>query len=417
MIEKIIHSRISLFFIASIIPMLAISILIADLIFSFYALIFLIYVIQNKLYTVFNNKFFILFFTFYLFSVVSSLISENILFSLKSSFFYLRAIIFIGLMCFLLEKKNGLEDIFYKFLIITFIVIIIFGIVEYIQIYRDYQKQDLLSSARIRLKLFLTNELVLGSFLARFYGLYFALFLRKNFKSIYDKITFAAISTLTFIVVLHSGERTSLFFLFLIFVLSFFFLKINIKLKVLFLFLIVCIFSGSILLNSNIKSAVIFDSNNKIQFKKNEKIIVFTETHTGHYKTAWKMFKDKPIFGHGPKMFRIVCHDIKFTKNSAGCSTHPHNTYLQILAETGLAGFFFLILALFSLIFIFLKDFILYYFKKTVFLNNYQVVLSIVVLITLWPLSPSGNFFNNWLLITYSLPASFFVKEFFKKQV
>jgi O-antigen ligase len=24
------------------------------------------------------------------------------------------------------------------------------------------------------------------------------------------------------------------------------------------------------------------------------------------------MFKDKPIFGHGPKMFRVICKDEKY---------------------------------------------------------------------------------------------------------
>ena len=34
---------------------------------------------------------------------------------------------------------------------------------------------------------------------------------------------------------------------------------------------------------------------------------IFTPVHDSHLRTAYKMFQDKPIFGHGPKMFRIKC--------------------------------------------------------------------------------------------------------------
>ena len=36
------------------------------------------------------------------------------------------------------------------------------------------------------------------------------------------------------------------------------------------------------------------------------------------------------------------------------------------------------------------------------------------VLLVVWPFSPSGNFFNNWILIIYAFPISFYFNEFFK---
>ena len=56
-------------------------------------------------------------------------------------------------------------------------------------------------------------------------------------------------------------------------------------------------------------------------------------------KTAFNMFLDKPILGHGPKMFRVICKNEKYQVGIKPCDTHPHNFYIQLLAETGIIGF------------------------------------------------------------------------------
>ena len=51
-----------------------------------------------------------------------------------------------------------------------------------------------------------------------------------------------------------------------------------------------------------------------------------------HYSSAWKIFKDYPIFGVGTKNFRHVCYDPKY-KNiklaSQRCLTHPHQIHFH----------------------------------------------------------------------------------------
>ena len=78
------------------------------------------------------------------------------------------------------------------------------------------------------------------------------------------------------------------------------------------------------------------------------------------------------------------------------CSTHPHNTLMQILAETGFVGFIFYI---FGLFFVFFK--IIQYRKK--FDNHPKIFCflscSVAIIINLFPFLPNGNFFNNWMLI------------------
>ena len=124
---------------------------------------------------------------------------------------------------------------------------------------------------------------------------------------------------------------------------------------------------------------------------------------------------DNIIFGVGPKRFRKVCAEPKYNI-PLGCSTHSHNTYLQILAETGLIGFFFIVTLFFSLIYFSLKHFFIKTLKKKFFFNDFQVCLLSAFLITLWPFAPTGNFFNNWLNILYYLPIGFFLWSLNKKK-
>ena len=44
--------------------------------------------------------------------------------------------------------------------------------------------------------------------------------------------------------------------------------------------------------------------------------------------------------------------------------------------------------------------------KKIIF-SDYQIALMACLLITLWPLSPSQDFFNNWINVIYFLPIGF----------
>ena len=54
-------------------------------------------------------------------------------------------------------------------------------------------------------------------------------------------------------------------------------------------------------------------------------------------------------------------------------------------------------------------------FKEKRYLSDYQVCLLACLLITVWPLSPNGNFFNNWLAICYSLPVGFYLHSIYEK--
>ena len=145
------------------------------------------------------------------------------------------------------------------------------------------------------------------------------------------------------------------------------------------------------------------DEKNK---NENNGIYIFSMQHTHHYITAYRMFLDNKILGVGVKNFRHFCNDKKYEESIFSCSTHPHNNYIQILSETGLIGFLFLV-------------FILYYFCKYIFrhliyklkgkhyFSDFNICVISGIAIYLFPFAPTGNIFSNWLNIIMILNLPF----------
>ena len=415
MIKKIIEGEYILYIIASIIPLLTISIFIADLIYSLLAITFLIYLITNNFKLDYKNTFFLTSISFYFVCVISSSLSDDILFSLKSSLPLLRVFLFIFLLSYLISFKKNLVDVFYNFFLTTFSILLLYSFFQYIYEYNNLFKIDALNFQNIRLNLFFSDEEKVGSFLVRLYGLFLALHIIKKNKSNFQNIFFILLTSLCAIVILLSGERASSFFMIAFFFTCLVLLNIKFKIKLIYFSLISISFFILLSLNSNLSNRIIFDKNNQFNFSKYE-VIIFTKQHTAHYKAAAKMFLDKPYLGHGPKMFRILCSDKKYDStvgSKTSCSSHPHNTYLQLLAETGLVGALIFSLGFFYITYTLFKHFFMIVLYRKRNLTDYQIILSVTVLITFWPFSPAGNFFNNWLLIVYSLPLSFYINEFF----
>ena len=120
------------------------------------------------------------------------------------------------------------------------------------------------------------------------------------------------------------------------------------------------------------------------------------------------MFLEKPIIGQGPKMFRVLCHDVKFSNEDINtCSTHPHNLYMQLLGETGLLGLLFILILCISIIKLILNHIALFIKKREYLLSDFQICLIACLIMTLWPIIPSLNFFNNWMNVIFYLPVGF----------
>lgn len=147
--------------------------------------------------------------------------------------------------------------------------------------------------------------------------------------------------------------------------------------------------------------------------KKNKEYFVFSKAHEGHYKTALNIFLDNKVFGVGAKMFRMKCSDPKYY-SEFGCTTHPHNIVMQILAETGLIGLIFLIIAV---VYIYLKAFKI---GILILRNNFksshiiQFLLLVMMAQSFIFFLPSGQFFNNWNALIIYFPLGIYLKYVYK---
>ena len=102
-------------------------------------------------------------------------------------------------------------------------------------------------------------------------------------------------------------------------------------------------------------------------------------------------------------------HFIYYKKYANGCNTHPHNFYLQLLSETGIVGFSFIFLIFSYFVYLIIKYFYFSVVKKKKLLSNLQISLALGFLMTLLPIIPNGNFFNNWLNMIMFLPVGFYI--------
>jgi O-antigen ligase len=393
---------------SSIVPFLVTGPFIPDLILSSLSIWFLYYCIKKKIFKIFKNKYFLVFIIFWIICVLSSLLSDEILFSLKSSIFYIRIGIFALLISYLIDVNKKILDFFYYAIAITFLILVIDGFFQHFTGYNilGYSKYT------IRVSSFFGDEYILGSYLTRLSPLFFALFIvreKKNFESYFFFILLFLVSILIFL----SGERAAFFLSILSSVFIIFFIS-SYKYQRLLIFLISLIVIISILVKDSKFSDRFYHSivkDMRIENNNFSKILIFTQMHNSLYRTGFKMFLDQPILGHGPKLFRKKCNNIKYSTGVYPCSNHPHNFYIQLLAETGLIGFSFLFGLFIYFIYIVTNHiFRIYKYKEKLF-SDYQLCLLAGLLITIWPITSNGNFFSNYLVLTYSLQMGFFKKN------
>ena len=387
------------------------------------------FILKEKKLNLLNNKNLKLFLIFWVYIVCLSFFATDFLISFKSSFFYFRFGIYVLAIIYFLKVFSNSLNILYNIYRISILFVILDSIFQ-IFFGFDFFGLKTNNDDLMRISGPFGDKFILGSFLQKILPIFIYLILKEyeNIKKI--KVLDIIILILSLVIIYRSGDRAA-FGLIILYSFIFFLINKPLRSKMLIIFSFTLLISIFLTIqNPKIYERHFVDTIGQIKGKYFESFLekdisetklnfmLFSFHHQSHYSTALRMFLEKPVFGFGVKMFRFDCKEYQYKtpriiknkfgeyREAYGCSTHPHNTYFQLLSETGIVGF----LAVFYLFL-----FVLHKIIKFINLKEHKIypesALLIGIFINLWPLIPTGNFFNNWLSIIYYLPVAYYIYE------
>jgi O-antigen ligase len=332
----------------------------------------------------------------------------------EGSIFYFRYLFFALAVWYFLDHITNFSRCLLSTTLLCLIIVIIDGLYQYFVGVNIFGNEKWNS---FRLTGLFGNEPIIGRYIS-FLSIFTFLLIYKNFqlnkKMMTLSIIFLVISEVT---IFLTGERAPLFYisffsiLLLIFIPSF---RIYRIVGTIFTLIIITIILS---INPTAKERVIDNTIKEISETKLS-VLPYTELHERHYVSALKMFQNKPVFGVGTNLFRHVCHKEEYQYKSNSCTSHPHNFYIQLLAELGIIGFSFLFI---FYLFLLNKCLIqLYYIiidKKDKLISFDNFLIFMTLLVFWWPIIPHMSFFNNWNNILLMLPVGFLLKYLYGKRI
>lgn len=411
---------------------LAISIFFADLLASLSTLILIYIYLTQKNILFFNSikKEIFFFLSFFIIILTSLIISDYKNQSFLPSFFYFRYFFLSLSIFYILKKYSFINHLFFNFILLSIGIVVFDSLFQYLFGFNffGYEKVNFNKPGEMSyLTGFFDDEKKLGSYLVRFLPLLISLFY-FNKPKIPIKLELIIIFLIGVIIFLAS-ERTALFLLIVIY---FFYFLVSNKKIVFFIFSFV-IFTALIYTETHLtEKYFIFtmkqiglqkalNQHEKKKFKTEDLIRYYSVEHENLSYTGIQIFKKNILFGSGVKTFFQECHNLKKQKiiksnkrkNVMLCSTHPHNTYIQILSEIGILGF---LLVIFLFIKVLKNNFVIILNKVKNNIDRSFYFINLAIIINLMPLIPSGSFFNNWisLVMFFSLGFWLYVQDKFK---
>jgi O-antigen ligase len=313
----------------------------------------------------------------------------------------------------LLDNNPYLSKCLFASSIFCLSIVSIDGIYQYINNsnFLGYEKYN-----SFRLTGFFGKEPILGRYIAYLSIFTFAL-INQNFKKTKKMIILSiAFLTICEVVVFLTGERAPFLILTLFTILIIVFIPYYRIYRVIGVFISIIILTSIMYFNPAAKQRMVdntFAQINQTQLP----FLPYTTHHEEHYISALKMFVDKPISGLGANTFRLHCSKDKYIYSDRSCSSHPHNFYIQTLAELGIVGFLFLFSFFIYLMMIVLKQ-LLFVIKfnidKQIPFKDF--LLPMVLFIYWWPLIPQMSFYNNWNNVLLMLPLGFFMRYLYSKK-
>ena len=367
----------------------------SDFFLSISCLLFIISLRNHTFKLYFLNKYSIIFFTWYIYLLATSLFSSNIYLSLESTLFYFRFWIYSLAVAYCFLNIKNFSNYF------AFSIILSFAIVLFDSYFQLIFKFNIVGypydNAWKRLSSFFNTDYILGSYVTRMLPIVIGLLFYLKINTFKQYTLSFIIILLSLFVVFFSGERSALLYFFIFVFFFILLIKLSLKSKIVISLFIALITIFSLTFNEDIYNRIVKFT--YFQFFENNQINTFSIQHQLIYTTTVKIIKENYIMGIGPKNFRIICEDYKtFSQldgSEDGCSTHPHNTYLQLWAESGLLSFLFISIFYILIFYYILKISIRNNLNKNDYNNLTFELLILSIIINLWPFVPTGNFFNN----------------------
>ena len=394
------------------------SIFLSDLFVSIFGLITIYLFFSRDNRRIFSQikKYLFYFLIFYLIVILSLLFSISFENSFLPSFFYFRYFLFSIGIYYLIVKYNFFINIIFYSLFFNFIILVFDCMIQFFFGFNLFGYSPLSDPTPI-LTSFFNDEKKLGSYIVRLFPFFLAIiyYLKLNKYTLHVFIIF-------FVIVFLASERVALFLFLLIVFFSIFVLKYKTVFTIIVISTILLLFtvdesrfnkySTYTLKQMGILEASWNQSSGKLRY--------FSKEHEDLAFTAFLISKDKMLTGNGIKNFHLACSLLKIDQkknninflssfqrnNELTCSTHPHNTYLQILSEIGLFGFLFILSFFIKIFFSNIKIL----FKGN--LNNISAAYyftNLGIIINLFPFIPSGSFFNNWMSLIGFYPLGFWL--------
>ena len=352
---------------------------------SVFTLVILIY---QKDFNFIDNISIKLIIVLYFYLIFNSLISQDFFVGASRNFGFARFIFLFICINYLFFKHPRAENIFY-FWIATIIILTLDAYIEFFLGKNIFGWGGINEPHGSRIVSFFKDEPIVGAYLSGFILMTFGFLLQKyKYKNVLPWIFLLFI----FSAVLISGERSNAIKIFFGLILMFLFFDfLNLRKKIIiiiltFLFLILAL-NQSNYLKTRYFNQFIIHFISKEKFEK----FIHESDYFKLYRSGIAVYKNYPIFGVGNKNYRVeTCSDEK--KNNEYnyfCLTHPHQIYIEFLAEHGIVGTLILISIFFTLMF----KILLNIFNSK---NYIQIGSFCFIIFVFTPLLPSGAFFNDF---------------------
>ena len=385
---------------------------IPDIFLSLIALFFLVKSFLDKLWIYYKNPIFLGFISFCIYSVFRSLFSDMPIESLTTggSMFYFRYIFFALGVWYLLDNNPYLSKCLLIISTLCLIVVCLDGIFQYFMGINFFGNEKYSS---FRLTGLFGDEPILGRYTSYMFIFTFALINQNVNNYVLRNNLSIFLYSICFITVFLSGERAALLYM-IMFSLLIIIFSDQFRLKLIKgTLVIVALISVISIFQPTAKNRMIDTTINDLAENK-LKFLTYNKGYEDHFLSALKLFKDYPLFGVAANTYRYQCTKQESNNLASGCNSHPHNIYLQVLAELGIIGFLFIFSFFIYLFLIGLKHLLsmlsLNYGNKLPFKD---LLYPMVLFIFWWPLIPHMNFYNNWINVIIMLPLGYFMRNFF----